>query len=129
MKYHVRNAKTLKRILAADFVIGGTTGVAGLLLQRLITSFLGLSLQFILIVSAITLLYAVVAFYLAIQIRINIPILRGLIAANWVWTIVSIVLLVMHYSTATGWGIAFLVLQVIVVGLLAWLEGRQLVKK
>jgi hypothetical protein len=51
-----------------------------------------------------------------------------LVYANWCWTIISTILLLFHIAHATILGIIFLILQIIVVGILAYLEGKQIVK-
>lgn len=120
----LKKLSLLKKILWADFALGAVVGLAGLVLYQPLTSFLGLPANLILIIAAITFLYAIVAFSLAIQ-RIPSAIrLKMLIYANWGWTIISIVLLILFALEATIFGVIFLVLQIVVVGVLAWLEGR-----
>jgi hypothetical protein len=46
--------------------------------------------------------------------------------ANWIWTVISIALLIYYMPYATIFGAIFLVLQVVVVGMLAWLEGKHI---
>jgi hypothetical protein len=46
--------------------------------------------------------------------------------ANWIWTAISTILLFFHFATATAFGLTFLILQIFVVGGLAYLEGKQL---
>lgn len=116
----------LKKILWADFILGFVTAVAGLVLYKILTPFLGLPANLILVIAAVTLLYSIFAFYLARQ---NVPArgpLRILVIANWVWTVISVILLILFFSGATVFGALFLVLQVVVVGGLAWLEGKYL---
>lgn len=127
--YTIKNAIALRKILRADVLLGGGTAFIGLLFFSSLAPFLGLTASFIVIVSSITLLYACVAIRLATQESISIPLLRTLIYANWVWTAISIVLFFTHVHTATIFGIIFLVLQIFVVGGLAYLEGNQLAKK
>ncbi|TWV94312.1 hypothetical protein [Chitinophaga pinensis] len=114
----------LRTILRADFILGGATAIAGLLFNSWLSGFLGLPADLIIIIAIVTLAYAMVACVLAFQREPVIPLLRILIYANWVWTLVSLVLLIMYYKGASAFGVAFLVLQVVVVGGLAWLEGR-----
>ena len=128
MSYGIRNAQVLRKLLWADTFLGGSTAIIGLLFSSLLTEVLGLSRIFIIVVSVVTLLYALVAFALARQEATSIVLLRLLINANWGWTVVSGVLLFLHADKATPLGIAFLIAQVIVVGGLAFLENRQPVK-
>ena len=52
--------------------------------------------------------------------------MRSLVRANWLWTLVSLVMLASYWRVVTPLGHAFLVLQPLIVGGLAWLEGRHL---
>jgi hypothetical protein len=80
------------------------------------------------VVSCIILIYALVVLNSVSQAIIPITLLRILIYANWIWAIISIVLLYFHFSKATTLGLLFLILQILVVGGLAYLEGKQIVK-
>lgn len=127
MKYCVKDRVMLRKILWLDAIVGGSTAIVGLLFYSSLTSILGLSTRFIIVVSGVTLLYAVVAFRLANQKTLSVPLLRLLVGANWLWTLVSIVLFFTHYGQATFPGITFLISQIVAVGGLAYLEGNQLV--
>lgn len=129
MKYTIRNTATLKKILWIDFLFGSTAGVAGIVFADFFAAFLGIPDLHVVIISAVTLLYAIGALILARQEKINITLLLVQIYANGFWTIISVGLLVFHFSNATIPGLIYLVLQVIVVGALAVLEGMQLVKR
>jgi hypothetical protein len=129
MNYGIKNTPLLKKILWADTLLGGTTAIAGIGFFNTLTGILGLTTTFILSVSIITLCYSIVAFILANQKNISIRLLITLVIANWVWTGISAGLLFMHFDTATILGKAFLLLQVIVVGALAYLEGKQITAK
>lgn len=129
MNYTIRNNQALKKILWVDFLCGITNGLAGLLFVDFFAPFLGLPEVHLLVICAVTVLYACGALYLATQKTINIPFLLVQIYANWFWTAVSVGLLAYYYAAATVPGIIFLVLQIVVVGGLAWLENNQLVKK
>jgi membrane associated rhomboid family serine protease len=126
MKYQIKNLNLLKKILWADSIVGGGTAVIGLILYGLLADFLGLPANLIIVIAAVTLAYAFLAFRLATQSVPSILPLRILIYANWVWTIISGAFLIIYINNATIFGIIFLILQVAVVGLLAWLEGRQI---
>lgn len=128
MRYTIKDPPALKKLLVLDTLLGGTTAVLGLLFFHSLTKLLGLSTRFVLTVSAVTMLYALVAFSLATQAAVSIGRLRVLITANWGWAFISLLLLLMHYAGARPLGIVFLVLQVLVVGALAYLENRQVVK-
>lgn len=127
MNYTIKDMSLLRKLLWSDTFLGGTTAIAGLCFFNPLTSILGLTATFILSVSIITLCYSVIACVLANQVNISIPLLRLLIFANWIWTFISIGLLLIHFNSAQPLGKIFLFLQIIVVGGLAYLEGKQLV--
>lgn len=126
MNYAIKDPPLLRRILWLDTFLGGVTALAGLCFFNVLTGVLGLTTRFILIVSTITLCYSVIAGVLANQATISIPLLRLLIAANWIWTGISVGLLLIHFGEAQPVGKAFLVLQILVVGALAYTESKQL---
>ena len=119
----------LKQILWLDTVVGGLTAIVGLTQYGLLTPILGLPTPLTLLISGVTLLYAVVAFVLVNQGSPSIVPLQLLIKANWLWSFISLVLFIIYHPMATPIGITFLVLQVVVVGVLAYVEGRQVVRK
>src|SRR5688572_24776815 len=124
MKHQIRSTPLLKKVLWADVILGGGTALIGLFCYAELVDFLGLPANLIFIIATVTLAYALLALSLALKSHPPIPLLRLLIYANWVWTVISVVLLFAYFRDATSWGAAFLILQVVVVGMLAWLEGR-----
>jgi hypothetical protein len=128
MKYSIKNSTVLKQILWADTTLGVTTAIIGLIFTITLSSLLGLPLFLIKVICTITFIYAIVAFILANQKQVSIPLLRTLVYANWGWTIVSAILLLFHFEHATILGIICLILQIIVVGILAYVEGKQIIK-
>lgn len=126
MKYQINNIPLLRKVLWADAIVGGGTALIGLILYSVLVDFLGLPANIIVIIAAVTLVYALLALRLALQPVPSIMWLRILTYANWTWTIISVGLLIYFYPGATFFGKAFLVLQVAVVGLLAYLEGKHI---
>lgn len=126
MNNDTRNLPRLKKILWADSLLGGGTAIAGLCWYPALTGFLGLPADLIVIIAAVTLVYALLALRLACQNPLSLLLLRVLVYANWLWTIVSVVILICYLNGATLFGAAFLILQVVVVAMLAWLEGRHI---
>ncbi|THU40782.1 hypothetical protein FAM09_01330 [Niastella caeni] len=124
MKYQLRNIPLLKKVLWADCSLGVGTGLVGLLWYPALTEFLGLPVNLIVIVATVTLGYGLLALRLVLQRTTSILFLRILITANWVWTIISVALLIFYIQNATLFGAAFLILQEVVVAMLAYLEGR-----
>ncbi len=129
MKYAINNPAQLKKILWLDAIAGGSTAIIGILFTATLTHLLGLEMNTIKMIASITLLYALVALFLANQKNVSIILLRILVYANWIWTLISVFLLYSHYSKATMLGVLFLFLQIIVVATLAYLEGKQIVKQ
>ena len=128
MTYSIKNTLFLKKILLVDALMGSITAIIGLVFFNWLTYFLGLPKNHIIVISSITLIYAIVALALVVQKNISIPLLRLLVNANWVWTIISVILFFIHFNQAEMMGVIFLILQVIVVGALAYLEGNQILK-
>lgn len=124
----VKDEKVLRNVLWADTTLGTLTALVGLAFAPRLSPPFGLSSSLIVAISLVTLVYGVGAFALAVQRPLSAPLVRVLVAANGSWTAVSAVLLVLHTNTATVFGLAFLALQILVVGGLAYLEGRQLVR-
>jgi hypothetical protein len=128
MTYQIRNISLLRRVLWADSVLGGVTALAGLFWYPTLVDFLGLPPPLIVIIASVTMAYALLALRLALKSSLSILLLRLLIYANWVWTILSVVLLIFYMYEATLFGVTFLILQVVVVAILAWLEGRHVTR-
>src|SRR5687767_2934198 len=126
MKYQIRNIPLLKNVLWADSLLGGGTALVGLFWYPMVAEFLGLPVNLVIVIASITLGYALLALTLALQSTSSILLLRMLIYANWVWTIISLALLIFYLKDATSFGVAFLILQVAVVAILAYLEGRHI---
>ncbi|MGI9544346.1 MAG: hypothetical protein ACR2MX_13885 [Cyclobacteriaceae bacterium] len=126
MSLSIKNVSHLRKILWLDTFLGGITALIGLCFFHPLEQILGLSVTLIISVSAITGCYAIVAFILAKQKTISIPLLRVLIFANWFWAIVSIALVLLFFKQAYLLGKIFLILQVLVVSGLAYIEGKQI---
>lgn len=129
MSYYVTNPALLKKILWADFALGSGTAVIGLAAYPVLAPFLGLPVSLVVLVSVVTLLYALVALWLATRRSPTAGWVRLLMYANAFWTLVSIGLVIGYITGATVFGAVFLVLQVVVVGGLALLESRCISRK
>lgn len=116
----------LKKILWIDFIIGYGTAMAGLIFYPSLPKFLGLPGSLILVIAAITFVYSIFAFLLARKKEPGVSQVQMLGFANWIWAIISLILLYKFFAVATLYGIIFLVLQVLVVAGLASLEHRHL---
>ena len=129
MPYTIHDTTLARKILWLDFIAGGVTALIGIVFYRQLTAILGFSQQFILTIAIITGIYALLALRLALQKLISIRLYRTLCIANWIWAVISVGLLVIYFGEATFLGKLFLVLQVLVVGALAWVEGKLLMRK
>lgn len=127
--YRIKNPRLLSTILWTDFILGATTGLIGLIFFEHLSSIFGLSEKVLIWISSITLLYSFFAFRLATKQPTSIILLWILIFANILWTMISCGIISIHFRGASSLGKAFLILQVIVVGGLAWLERNQLEKQ
>lgn len=128
MKFAIKNTAVLKKLLWLDFLLGFITAFIGLLFYSSLATFLGLTSKLLFIISLANLIYSFVAFTLTQQKSTSLSLLITLICANWFWTVISIVLLFFHFKDASNPGQLFLVLQIVVVGAVAYLEGNQLTR-
>ena len=128
MKYIVKDSAQLRKLLWIDFALGFSTAITGIIFTSPLAELFRLDHSLILIISIITLVYAGFALFQALSKEFNTGQLRFLITANWLWAAISVILFFFHSAYASILGIIFLVLQVIVVGGLAYLEGNQLRK-
>ena len=129
MDYQIKNAIVLNKILWIDFTMGASLGLIGLLFSDFFAPIFGLNNRLILWISVITVMYSIIAFRTVIIQPVAIRLLRLLIAANWAWTFIGLGIIAFHFRDATFLGQLFLLLQIVIVGGLAWLEGNQLQKK
>lgn len=123
MNYQLREVSLLRKILWADLLLGSTTAIPGLIWYRPVAMLLGLPEGRFLLIAAVTLGYAILAFVLACQRQPPVQPVRLLVVANWCWAAISIGLLVLDIRDATILGRIFLILQPVIVGGLGYLEG------
>jgi hypothetical protein len=116
----------LRSLLWSDFLLGFITGMNGILFSGFLETFLQISETIIIVISIVTLLYSLFAFYLAQLKNVSINLTKFIINANWFWSFVSVGFLFLYFSNASIFGKLFLILQIIVVGGLAYLEGKAL---
>lgn len=119
-KPRIRDERFLRRVLRADTTLGSLTALVGLFFPARLVDLLGMPLGLIIVIAVVTLAYAVTALTIAVQTSLPVLWVRVLVWANWFWAAVS---------AATVLGVVFLVLQIFVVGGLAYLEGRQIVRQ
>jgi uncharacterized protein with PQ loop repeat len=117
---------SIRRLLWIDFIMGGVNGILGIIFCNFLRALFEIPSNIIMMISVVTLLYALVACILAQGKTLNVKLTKALILANWIWVLVSLVLIYLFIAEASVLGRVFLLLQVIVVGGLAYLEGRAL---
>lgn len=127
MRYLIKDHTKLKQLLWLDCLLGGFNGLAGLCFYGFFADFFGLSIQLMITISAVTLFYAVFSFMLALKKNPLANHVRILVFANWTWVLISFILIYFHIEQAALLGKIFLLLQVLVVGGLAYLEGKQII--
>ncbi len=128
-KVQIHDERFLRRVLWADTTLGSLTALVGLFFPARLVDLFGMPLGLIIVIAVVTLAYAVTALTIAVQTSFPVLSVRVLVWANWFWAAVSTVLLLRHFAAATVLGVAFLVLQIFVVGGLAYIEGRQIVRQ
>lgn len=129
MPYYIRSRPVLRKILWVDAFLGSSTAITGLSLSVFLAPVLGLQWEIICAISGVTLVYSIVATFLASRKQIPVTGVRVLVYANWLWTILSFILLILRVHETTTLGTLFLVMQVIAVGGLAYLEGIQVIRE
>lgn len=127
MHYSIKDIATLKQLLWLDCLLGTVNGIAGLCFYNFFSQFFQVPAELMLGISVVTTLYAVFAFSLALKNKPAVNYVRWLVYANWAWVFISCILIYFHIEQANLLGKVFLVLQILVVGGLAYLEGKQIV--
>lgn len=113
-----------EEILKIDFTLAFFTGLIGIVFYKNLIEPTGLSTNFIVIVSLFHLLYAFYSGTLLITKSNSNRTFKLLILANWFWMIVSIVLLFLFWNEVKILGQLLLIVQVLVLGVLAYVEGK-----
>lgn len=114
--------RLLRLSLRTDALVTGVNGLAYLVLSAPLESLLGLDRGLALAVGAFLTAYAVLVTLVGLPVRISSAAVRGVIAANVVWAVVSVVALVAGVLGATAVGAVWTVLQALVVGGFAALQ-------
>lgn len=122
-----RDAALMRRILWSDVSASASTAILGLLFTGLFSKLFALSQTLLVIISLITFGYMLFGFSLVIRKALSLKGVRALVIANWAWAAASVVLTCLHAPGATLLGQAFLILQILVVGGFAYVEGAQIV--
>lgn len=115
-----------RKILWIDTSVGGFTGLVGVAFYDFWVTILGLPKVLVLLISGVSLIYALGAFVLASQKNVSDTSVKVLMYANWLAGLAGIVLTFFYFESATVLGKIFLILQVLVISGLAYFEGKYL---
>lgn len=127
MTYSIKDIRVLKQLLWLDCILGAVNGLVGLCFYTFFSQFFQIPADLMLGVSTITFLYAIFSFSLALKKDPAVQYVRLLVYANWAWVFISCFLIYFHIEQANLLGKIFLLLQVLVVGALAYFEGKQVI--
>jgi hypothetical protein len=112
----------VRRILTADAIISGTSGVIMLAGSGFLEELLGVPATLLRYAGASLLPFAVLVTWLARRDDVSIAGVWAVIAANALWALDSVVLLLTGWVAPTALGYAFIVFQAAVVALFAELQ-------
>lgn len=116
------NSSFLRRVLLADAAASSATGLLMALGANALSRLLGLPPALLLYAGLVLLPFAGLVFYVATRDAISRPAVWFVIVANVLWTVDSILLLVLGWVNPSALGYAFIIAQALVVGVLAELE-------
>ncbi len=109
----------LRRVLLADAIISGTTGLIMLVFAESLNGLLGVPVA-LLRYSGISLLpFAALLIYLSTRKNLSRQAIWVIIACNVLWAIDSILLLLTNWVAPTALGYTFIIAQALIVALLA----------
>ncbi len=120
------NLLTLRRILMLDAVASGATGVLLIAGADLLTGWLGLSAGLMRGAGLILVPYVAFVAWLALQAQPARGAVWLVVAANALWAVASVLILVSGLVAPTMLGVAFVIAQAAVVALLGELQAMAL---
>ena len=112
----------LRRILLADGAVSGATGLLMALGASFLSSLLNLPEALLRNVGLFLILYGALVGYLGMQTRPATPAVWTVIAANSLWVLDSILILVLGWVQPSALGYGFIIFQALVVALFAELQ-------
>lgn len=128
MDFSTKENPIPRKILWLDTAAGGFTGLVGIVFYDFWVTVLGLPKVLVLIISGVSLVYALGAFMLARKENLSDNQVKALVYANLLAGVVGIVLIFFYFESATVFGKIFLVLQVFAISGLAYFESKYLNK-
>jgi hypothetical protein len=109
----------LRRALQLDAVVSGAFGLVLLVCGPFLVDALGAPLVLLWPVAIVCLLYAAALWLIQARPRISGGAAWSIVALNLVWAAASVVLVVLGWLPLTALGVAFVILQAVVVAALA----------
>lgn len=119
---HIQSTSFVRRLLFTDAIVSGATGALMAIAAPILESWLGLPAPLLRFAGIALLPFAAVVGWLALQISPARTGVQAIIAANFAWVAASILLLVAGGVQPTTLGIAFVIFQAAVVGVLGELQ-------
>ena len=119
---HTQSASLVRRLLLIDSLVSGATGALMAGAAPLLESWLGLPALLLQFAGIALLPFAAVVGWLALQTSPARAGVQAIVATNFAWVAASILLLVAGGLNPTALGIAFVIFQAVVVGLLGELQ-------
>jgi hypothetical protein len=119
---HTPSTSFVRRLLLTDSLVSGATGALMAGAAPVLESWLGLPVPVLRVAGIALLPFAGVVGWLALQTSPARAGVQAIIAANFAWVAASILLLLAGGVTPTALGIAFVIFQAVVVGVLGELQ-------
>ena len=119
---HTQSASFVRRLLLTDSLVSGATGAVMAGAAPILEPWLGLPVPFLRVAGIALLPFAAVVGWLALQTSPARAGVQAIIAANFAWVAASILLLLAGGVNPTALGIAFVIFQAVVVGVLGELQ-------
>jgi hypothetical protein len=119
---HTPSTSSVRRLLLTDALVSGATGALMAGAAPILESWLGLPAVLLRVAGIALLPFAGVVGWLALQTAPARAGVQAIIAANFAWVAASILLLLAGDVSPTTLGIAFVIFQAVVVGVLGELQ-------
>ena len=107
-----------------DAAAGFTVGLAMFLVRDFLVGFYGLSIELLTVIASANVGYSLFGLGLGLSRQRPAPLLYWLICANFMWSVVCVVLAARVWSSATVFGLAHILAEGLFVAGLAFVELR-----
>ena len=119
---NVVTSRFLRQVLLADAALSGATGLLQVFLTAWLASLLNLPAALLLWTGVVLLAYAAAVASLSIYERLSRPLVWAVIAVNLAWAVGCVGLLVLGWVDPNALGVAWVLLQAVVVTVFAELQ-------